>query len=959
MLKSFVAFILYYLFIISIVFAEIQKIGVPYIENYAKAVYQAGNQNWGITKDERNIMYYGNSEGLLSFDGRSWQLHRLPNKLIVRSVAADKKGKIFTGAFGELGYWTYNDKAILKYQSLTHLIPKNFKLNDEIWKIYIDGNRILFQSFAAILIYEAGKIEVVRSANPYLFLLQSGKRFFVEELKKGLHELNGKQLNYVTGSEILNGSAILSVLPFGNGLSLIGTSKSGLFLYDGNKIIPWKVQASDFLKVAQLNNGVKISEQYYAFGTILDGVVVIDKAGNIVQHINKSSGLQNNTVLSLFLDDAQNLWAGLDNGIDRIELNSPLSFYFDKAGVFGTVYSSIIYGGKIYLGTNQGLFYSNWDASGKMQKFNFQLIPNSQGQVWELAVINGELYCGHNSGTFIVSGANITRISAVNGGWTLKKMPLLADKLIQGTYTGLVIYNQTPANTYQFSHKIDGFGEPSRYVEQDIKGNIWVSQAYKGVFKINLSGDLKRVTKLKNYSEKDGLPSSYGINIFNLDGRIIFSSEKGFYVYDEITDKFKRYQELNQNLGSYAKSNKVIKASDNLYWFIDHGRVALVNFKDAGEVKIDSNKFSVLDGRMVQDYENISKINSNLYLISVDDGFVLYNQESKEQQPKIPSVVIGKITNITGSNFLITGSGSLSKNIEISAAESSIRINYALPYYRQANIQYQYYLEGFSDDWSEWSSQSQKDFTNLSFGTYRFKVRAKINETIITPETVFEFEVLPPFYVTKTALFVYLILLIMAVYLVRKWYFRKLIKHQEHIKQQLQQEKEEHLKREALANEQRMIKLKNEKLQAELESKSREVTNSAMNIVYKNELLQKIKHELSNLKDDTGKRLSEEQLRKIQKVIDDGMSDERDWNLFETSFNETHENFFKKLKHNHPDLVPNDLKLCAYLRLNMSSKEMASLLNISVRGVEIRRYRLRKKLNIPHDKNLVEFLIEL
>ena len=132
-----------------------------------------------------------------------------------------------------------------------------------------------------------------------------------------------------------------------------------------------------------------------------------------------------------------------------------------------------------------------------------------------------------------------------------------------------------------------------------------------------------------------------------------------------------------------------------------------------------------------------------------------------------------------------------------------------------------------------------------------------------------------------------------------------------------------------------------------------------MSLVYKNELLQKISQEMLKLKDKNGEKLSEDQLRKIQKVIDEGMNDQRDWNLFENSFNEAHESFFKKLKANHPDLVPNDLKLCAYLRMNMSSKEMASLLNISLRGVEIRRYRLRKKLDVPHDKNLVEFLMEL
>ena len=112
-----------------------------------------------------------------------------------------------------------------------------------------------------------------------------------------------------------------------------------------------------FLKTYQLNNGVKILNKYYAYGTILNGIIIIDENGNVVQRINKSSGLQNNTILSLYADNEQNLWAGLDNGIDRIELNSPLYFYFDKTGQFGTVYSSLIVKNKIYLGTNQGLIF--------------------------------------------------------------------------------------------------------------------------------------------------------------------------------------------------------------------------------------------------------------------------------------------------------------------------------------------------------------------------------------------------------------------------------------------------------------------------------------------------------------------------------------------------------------------------------------------------------------------------
>src|SRR5690606_2275381 len=178
------------------------------------------------------------------------------------------------------------------------------------------------------------------------------------------------------------------------------------------------------------------------------------------------------------------------------------------------------------------------------------------------------------------------------------------------------------------------------------------------------------------------------------------------------------------------------------------------------------------------------------------------------------------------------------------------------------------------------------------------------------------------------------------------------------LRHKLRRRQEELLRREAEQNEKNLMALKNEQLIQELELKNRELANAATNIVYKNELLNNLQDELFNVRDRDGNKLSADQLQKITKLMDNARNDERDWDLFEKSFNESHENFFKKLKSDYPSLSPNDLKLCAYLRLNMSSKEMASLLNITTRGVEVRRYRLRKKFNLPTEKNLSEFLLE-
>lgn len=904
-------------------------------------------------------MYFGNAEGLLTFDGKYWQQYKMPNRQIVRSVATSTNGLIYTGSFGEFGYWSYQDKH-LTYKSLIKLIPKPYKITDEIWKIYVIDKKVIFQTFSTIYIYENEKISVVKAPNPFLFVHQVGNRILAEVLGKGLYELKDKTLISLAGSEALGTTGILSILPYKNNSLIIGTSKNGLFIYDGATFSPLVSNANSFLKTFQLNNGVKILGKYYAYGTILNGLIIINEDGNIIQKINKSSGLQNNTVLSLYADNEQNLWAGLDNGIDRIELNSPLYFYFDKAGQFGTVYSSIIAQNKIYLGTNQGLFVSPWTPENS--NFDFRLVQNSQGQVWDLSLIDNQLICGHNEGTFRIAGDNMEKISAVSGGWTIKKLNSNPNYLIQGTYTGLVLFIKNAQGNWQFSHKVEGFGEPSRYVEQDSKGDIWVSHAYKGLYKLTLTPDLKAAKNIQFYDETNGLPSSFNINMFNVENKLIFSSDAGFLVYDEISNRFSKYDVLNKKLGSFSTSNKIISAGLKKYWFINHGKMSLVHLVQPGKIQVDSSRFSILDGRMVQYYENISQISSKIYLISVDDGFVIYNTtnvENGNQTSKLPSVLIRKVDDITDKYITLSENGNDGDPIEISFSRNNVRISYSLPYYRQAKVKFQYFLEGYSKQWSDWSSATQKDFTNLGQGTYKFKVRAKINEGVISEVTTFEFKVLPPWYGSNWAVLIYLILGIVALIAGKRIYEAKLSKDQQAISDKLQAEKDEFLKKETEATEKQIIKIQTEKLQAELASKNRELANSAMSLVYKNELLQKLSEEITKVKDETGKKLPEDQLRKIQKVIDEGMNDERDWNLFESSFNEAHESFFKKLKANHPDLVPNDLKLCAYLHMNMSSKEMASLLNISLRGVEIRRYRLRKKLEVPHDKNLTEFLMEL
>ncbi|UIR54688.1 transcriptional regulator [Sphingobacterium sp. SRCM116780] len=938
---------------------QISSLEQPWIQQYSKFSYKAGNQNWGLAVHPNGFIYVANTEGLLEFDGQSWKLFPLPNKGIIRSVAIATDGKIYTGGYAEFGYWERNGIGPLSYHSLSQEQRNSTLQQDEIWKIIIQKDQILFQSFARIYRLKNKKVTtLLGNGQPFLFIHHANDKVFIEKIPDGLFELQGDQFIPVQGKELLANQHILSILPESKNSYIIATAKNGLYKYqDGIGISRWNIPANNLLSTSQVNNGVLLFNNYYAYGTILSGLIIINKQGDIIQHLNKQNGLQNNTVLSLIQDRQQQIWTGLDNGIDRIDIQSPLYYYTDVNGSLGTIYTAKVFENKLYVGTNQGLFYSDWSPDMKNNKLRFQFVPNSQGQVWDLSIINQQLICGHNDGTFRVNGNQLDKISDITGGWVLKQIPNHANLFIQANYTGISFF-QKAGNGLVFKNRIKSLTKPITHLEYKGGTEFWAT-GFEGLQLLQFDPSYTQVVKNRLYTKTNAPGLQKNTHVFKLNQTFVFTSDLGLFRYDELSDKFQPYSFLNEKLGSFASSSKIIPAQEqNSYWFMNKGKLAYVQFQDQAKISIDTSSLRVLNHRMINDYEFVTAVAPSLYLISLDNGFALYNNKnkipafSKGQKP-----IIRELLNISQSPVAIN----VDKDglIEIPFRDNNIRIHYAMPWFSSTPIEFQYYLEGHSNDWSAWTEDFQKEFTNLQPQQYTFHVRARLPNGQITEQTDLTFTILSPWYQTWWAYLLYIGLFFIALYYFQKKYQQKLKSHQNLIQRKLAEEQSKLIEQEVKENEKRIVELKNEQLEKELDNKNRELANSAMSIVYKNQLLTNIHEELMDLKDKDGQKLSSDQLRKISKIIDEAYDDDQDWNIFEKSFDEAHENFFKKLKQNHPTLVPNDLKLCAYLRMNMSSKEIASLLNITTRGVEIRRYRLRKKLNIPTEKNLTEFLLEV
>jgi DNA-binding CsgD family transcriptional regulator len=132
-----------------------------------------------------------------------------------------------------------------------------------------------------------------------------------------------------------------------------------------------------------------------------------------------------------------------------------------------------------------------------------------------------------------------------------------------------------------------------------------------------------------------------------------------------------------------------------------------------------------------------------------------------------------------------------------------------------------------------------------------------------------------------------------------------------------------------------------------------------MHLVQKNKFLTRIKNDLNKMRGEAQVESVRSDIRNIIRRIDKDFKDEKHFELFDKYFHEVHQDFLERIKEKHPALTPNDLRLSAYLRMNLSTKEIAPLMNISIRGLEISRYRLRKKLELDRDINLTEYIMEV
>lgn len=969
MKKRIALLVIFHTYFLYHCFAQ-NTLGIPVIKNYTYQQYNAGNGIWHIAQDKNGLLYFANDEGLLTFDGSYWKTYPLPNKTAIKSVAIDRTGRIFVGGLDEVGYFFPDERGLLKYHTLKHLLPAKARQFADVWDIVIYRDEVFFRTIECIFELKGNAMRTFDAPGGWMLLAVAGPNLFAYDKDNGLLAFKNNQWQPCT-NEPATQLRVTGIVEFGRDTLLLATRSNGLLFLSGNKLTAAHSAIDAALRTDLVNFAQKIGNNRFMIGTAAKGVFIIDSNLKLVDHFANTQGLQNNNVHSALVDDNRNLWLGLENGLDFIIYNTSVKHIVPNRENQLKSNAVSVFKNKLYIGTSNGLYaapISNLQKDISKDEGTFTEVEHTKGKVFSLNEINGHLLSGHQDGVLEIADNKAIPLTPGPGAWMLKQIPN-STQIIAGTYTGFQLLEQRGGN-FGFLGKIDGIYESLGNLAVDGSGALWASHPFRGIYKVILSADKKKVLSYTRAAGKKGLPSSLNNRVYFIRNQIIAATANGVYEYNAAADKF-GISPFYQKIFNGASVEFMTTDAEGNIWFISNQRAGVIDFsKKSASAAYKVIYFPELAGQTVKAAEYIYPYNRENVFVGANDGVFHLNYRQYVSAENKLNVILTSVkalgdkdSVIFGGYFTVKGkivsSQPAKQVISLANKWNSFHFEYSSTLYAQkSNEEFTYKLTGFDKEWSKWSVKTEKDYTNLPYGQYTFSVKVRDNLGAASAPVTYAFIVEPAWYQTTRAYLLYAAIAVWLVYAGLKLQQKRL-----HLQQQKHQEEQKRLSYlhslELDRTEKEIVTLQNDKLGADLTYKNKELATLTMQMVDRGKLLLNIKDELMVLIKKLNIPDASYQFRSVFRLLGDSEKDRGDWDNFALYFDQVHNNFLATMKAKFPGLSSTDLKLCAYLRLNLSSKEIAQLLNISLKGVEISRYRVRKKLQITTETNLYDFLIEV
>jgi len=913
------------------------------IKNFAPEDYQAGIQNIDFAQNRDLTLFVANNLGVLAFNGVTWGKHALNTGKKQRSLAFDElTNRLYVGAQGDFGFFEDN----WRYVSLLDKIPLDFRDFDEVWDIHLLDAKVYFCTFQGIYLYENELVTVIRRSEGFNRSFMADNRLFTQSPTGSLFEIEGHELIPLPLNSHAN-QIIVGVIRIEEELVFFYNSGKIEFLNLSDVTGPY-TELMSVLAGKYVNHVLQISDGRLIISTQRAGLFIFDKKTHQIENISISDGLLSNACLRTFQDHSGNLWVGMQNGIALIDINSPLRLINQNIDLQGSGYDAFEMDEGTYYTTSNGIYFL---PTGSTKS---QFLLGTEGPAYGTQLINHKLYAGHHTGLFLLENGKAIKRASCDGLWQVKQLASNPRYAIGGTYTGLHLFQMDANGVLCDAQKITGFNESSRFFEEDRKGRIWVGQYYKGLYLLTLTSSLKEATVSK-VSDSNSLPIQQYIFLSRIDDQIYICTAKGIFKLDQTIDAIVEEEVFTKVIGKNWVYQLVQDKQKNVYVYSENQVGLFKKISNGNYVYLPSSLF-----QLRQSFNNdLLSVSCNMrsgVLFNANEGFIHYTPELEDRVAIAHEPLISTLYSVADDTVLylrMPFQGRPERIEPIRITEGIRVLQFIVESFKfkdVSNQQFRYRLRGFDEEFGAWTTASLKEFTNLKAGSYQFYVQTFDSRGEIITSLPLAIEVAPSFYKSPLARLIYFLFaafILFLLYRTQRQYYRR------------KQSRLEEAKRHELALKQKELQeLKEEQIKSELNHLNSLLAASTMNLVVKNEFMETIKEEIREAKVTDKVEDKQRALERIIKEIDTTLKVQEDWKQFEHHFDQVHGDFLKRLTNEFKDLTPGEQKLCAFLRLNMDTKEIANLMTISLRGVEVARYRLRKKFGLGTYQNLSKFILE-
>ncbi|MDX9929962.1 MAG: SpoIIE family protein phosphatase [Bacteroidales bacterium] len=753
-----------------------------------------------VVQDERGIIYAANGFTILEYDGQTWNSYSMNRQAWIISLAAGPDGIIYSGSQAEFGYFQPDLTDGLRYVSLSDSLDIADMGFTNVWKVSVFDGTVAFQAEEKLFLYRDGKITVINPETSFHTSFVVNDRLFVRQREKGLMEWDGEKFDVIPEGSAFSDTGVFLMLPFGqDGNSiLIGTREIGFWIYNNEEIeeplrrltLPGEEMSEDSrITCGALSAGGKI-----ALGTMLSGILIIDGDGNIESVISRKEGLGDNEIRNIISDRNGNLWAALNNGLSRIDVSSPLSWFDDRSGLEGSALAVARYRGQLFTGTTAGLFISGMAQEGKPA---FTRVREIGSTVRSLRVAGNMLVAGTDEGLFTIKEGATERI-AIDKSYSLHYSPYLK-LLFSGGEKGIVVLNT--AGRFETVNLLEPVNDDIVQISEQKTPDpdstiIWVGTRYNGAVRLSFRKGIHEGTV--HFNSADGLPDG-PIFPFAINDSVLFGTTGGLYTFTDEKRVMSSLPDSLKNLGMMAKgyfspagmvpreiglqvsvmeqdNDRVWICADNMVFSSEKGNpTVFINTPFRG---IDAGKVNT-----------IYPEDNAICWIGTTEGLVRYDG-SVEKDYDIPyHSLVRRVTTMQYGSVLFAGTetgtgqaagipGDTWRDNQIRTirySSNSLRFDFAAPYFEFGDkMLFSCFLEGYDPDWIEWEKRNFREYTNLHEGSYTFRVRALNVYGRESLEASWDFTIMPPWHRTTSAFIIYAILLLLLTWSIARLYSYRL-----------------------------------------------------------------------------------------------------------------------------------------------------------------------------------------